>query len=70
MAVRFRQVDTDEPDRLLDTPSKGSYLLNDKEVAAMNDDELAQIRNEEIGSFSRRSTCTASHRVAQRRACR
>jgi len=33
----------------LDTPSKGSYLLNEKEVAAMNDDELAQIRNEEIG---------------------
>ena len=33
----------------LDTPTKGSYLLNDKEVAAMNDDELARIRNEEIG---------------------
>jgi putative ABC transport system ATP-binding protein len=33
----------------LDTPSKGSYLLNDKEVASMNDDELARIRNEEIG---------------------
>ncbi len=33
----------------LDTPSKGSYLLNGKEVAAMNDDELARIRNEEIG---------------------
>ena len=33
----------------LDTPSKGSYLLNSKEVAAMNDDELARIRNEEIG---------------------
>ena len=29
----------------LDTPSKGSYLLNGKEVAAMNDDELARIRN-------------------------
>ena len=26
----------------LDTPSKGSYLLNDKEVASMNDDELAR----------------------------
>ena len=25
----------------LDTPTKGSYLLNEKEVAAMNDDELA-----------------------------
>ena len=33
----------------LDTPSKGSYTLNGKEVAAMNDDELARIRNEEIG---------------------
>ena len=33
----------------LDTPSKGSYLLNDKQVSQMNDNELAQIRNEEIG---------------------
>src|SRR4026207_1169487 len=33
----------------LDTPSKGSYLLNNQEVARMNDDELARIRNEEIG---------------------
>src|SRR5207253_9490118 len=33
----------------LDTPTKGSYTLNGKEVAAMNDDELARIRNEEIG---------------------
>ena len=33
----------------LDTPSKGSYLLNDKEVASMNDDELAEVRNREIG---------------------
>ena len=33
----------------LDTPTKGSYLLNNKEVASMNDDELARIRNEEIG---------------------
>ena len=33
----------------LDTPSKGSYLLNDKQVSEMNDDELARIRNEEIG---------------------
>jgi putative ABC transport system ATP-binding protein len=33
----------------LDTPTKGSYLLNSKEVASMNDDELARIRNEEIG---------------------
>ncbi len=33
----------------LDTPSKGSYLLNSKQVSEMNDDELARIRNEEIG---------------------
>jgi putative ABC transport system ATP-binding protein len=33
----------------LDTPSKGSYLLNSKQVGQMNDNELAQIRNEEIG---------------------
>jgi putative ABC transport system ATP-binding protein len=33
----------------LDTPSKGGYLLNEKQVSQMNDNELAQIRNEEIG---------------------
>ncbi|MGE0392307.1 MAG: ABC transporter ATP-binding protein [Vicinamibacterales bacterium] len=33
----------------LDTASKGTYLLNGKEVSAMNDNELARIRNEEIG---------------------
>jgi putative ABC transport system ATP-binding protein len=33
----------------LDTPSRGSYLLNGKQVSQMNDDELARIRNEEIG---------------------
>jgi putative ABC transport system ATP-binding protein len=33
----------------LDTPSKGTYLLNGKRVSAMNDNELARIRNEEIG---------------------
>src|SRR5688572_14061482 len=33
----------------LDTPSKGSYLLNKKQVSEMNDNELARIRNEEIG---------------------
>ena len=36
----------------LDTPTKGSYLLNEKEVASMNDDELAQNRNEEIGAIA------------------
>jgi putative ABC transport system ATP-binding protein len=51
----------------LDTPSKGSYLLNEKEVAAMNDDELAQIRNEEIGfvfqTFNLLPRATALHNV-------
>ena len=51
----------------LDTPTKGSYLLNNKEVAAMNDDELAQIRNEEIGfvfqTFNLLPRATALHNV-------
>jgi len=51
----------------LDTPTKGSYLLNEKEVAAMNDDELAQIRNEEIGfvfqTFNLLPRATALHNV-------
>jgi putative ABC transport system ATP-binding protein len=33
----------------LDTPSRGSYLLNNKQVSQMGDNELARIRNEEIG---------------------
>src|SRR5215471_10743240 len=33
----------------LDSPSKGSYRLNGKQVSQMNDNELARIRNEEIG---------------------
>src|SRR5688572_32726998 len=33
----------------LDTPSRGTYLLNGKRVSTMNDNELARIRNEEIG---------------------
>src|SRR5215218_1340126 len=51
----------------LDTPSRGSYLLNNKEVAAMNDDELARIRNEEIGfvfqTFNLLPRATALHNV-------
>ena len=51
----------------LDTPSKGSYLLNGKEVAAMNDDDLARIRNEEIGfvfqTFNLLPRATALHNV-------
>jgi len=33
----------------LDTPSSGSYKLNEQEVARLNDDQLAEIRNREIG---------------------
>jgi putative ABC transport system ATP-binding protein len=33
----------------LDSPTSGSYILNDKNVSRMEDDELAGIRNKEIG---------------------
>ena len=33
----------------LDTPTKGSYRLNGREVSTMEDDELAMVRNREIG---------------------
>ena len=33
----------------LDTPSDGSYMLKETEVAALDDDELAEIRSAEIG---------------------
>ena len=33
----------------LDTPTSGSYILNNKDVSKMADDELADIRNKEIG---------------------
>jgi len=33
----------------LDSPSNGSYYLNNKSVSKLDDDELAKIRNEEIG---------------------
>ena len=33
----------------LDTPSGGSYILNDEDVSVLSDDELATIRNKEIG---------------------
>jgi putative ABC transport system ATP-binding protein len=51
----------------LDTPSKGTYLLNEKEVSQMNDNELARIRNEEIGfvfqTFNLLPRATALHNV-------
>ena len=33
----------------LDTPTKGSYVLNGTDVSNLNDNELAEIRNKEIG---------------------
>jgi putative ABC transport system ATP-binding protein len=33
----------------LDTPTRGSYHLNGREVSRLDDDELAHIRNQEIG---------------------
>ena len=51
----------------LDTPSKGTYLLNNKEVSLMNDNELARIRNEEIGfvfqTFNLLPRASALHNV-------
>src|SRR6476646_8129873 len=51
----------------LDTPSKGTYLLNNKEVSLMNDNELARIRNEELGfvfqTFNLLPRATALHNV-------
>jgi putative ABC transport system ATP-binding protein len=33
----------------LDTPTEGTYILNEQEVSNLTDDELARIRNKEIG---------------------
>ncbi|MFZ4626867.1 MAG: ABC transporter ATP-binding protein [Blastocatellia bacterium] len=51
----------------LDTPSKGEYWLNGKNVAQMDDDELAMIRNKEIGfvfqTFNLLPRASALHNV-------
>ena len=51
----------------LDTPSKGSYLLNGQLVSELDDDELARIRNKEIGfvfqTFNLLARATALHNV-------
>jgi len=33
----------------LDTPSRGNYVLNGKDVSRMSDNQLAEVRNKEIG---------------------
>jgi len=51
----------------LDTPTRGSYMLKDKEIAKMTDDELARIRNQEIGfvfqTFNLLARADALHNV-------
>jgi putative ABC transport system ATP-binding protein len=51
----------------LDTPTKGTYLLNEREVSSMTDDELARVRNKEIGfvfqTFNLLPRATALHNV-------
>ena len=51
----------------LDTPTRGTYRLNDHLVSELNDDELARIRNREIGfvfqTFNLLARATALHNV-------
>ena len=51
----------------LDSPTKGSYLLKDQEIAKLSDDELARIRNQEIGfvfqTFNLLARADALHNV-------
>ncbi len=51
----------------LDTPTRGRYALNGRDVSSMNEDELALVRNEEIGfvfqTFNLLPRATAFHNV-------
>ena len=51
----------------LDTPTKGEYWLNGKNVSEMDDHELARIRNQEVGfvfqTFNLLARATALHNV-------
>jgi putative ABC transport system ATP-binding protein len=51
----------------LDTPTKGTYWLNQRLVSELSDDELAYIRNKEIGfvfqTFNLLSRASALHNV-------
>lgn len=50
----------------LDTPTTGSYFLNEHDVSSLTDDELASVRNKEIGfvfqtfNLLPRSSCLAN----------
>lgn len=52
----------------LDSPTKGSYILNDKDVSKMPDNDLADVRNKEIGfvfqQFNLLPRLTAAENVA------
>ena len=52
----------------LDTPSEGTYILNNQNVSSLKDNELAEIRNKEIGfifqSFNLLPRMTAVENVA------
>ena len=51
----------------LDTPTDGTYYLNNSDVSHMNDDDLAEIRNREIGfvfqNFNLLPRASALHNV-------
>jgi putative ABC transport system ATP-binding protein len=52
----------------LDTPTSGTYILNNQDVSKMPDDELAEVRNKEIGfvfqQFNLLPRLTAAENVA------
>ena len=68
----FRQINTDEPDRVPGHSTAGEYHLNGAKVSEMDDNQLAEIRNKEIGfifqtfNFLPRSNALAKRRVATR----
>ena len=51
----------------LDTPTRGRYVLNERDVSSMKEDELAEVRNQEIGfvfqTFNLLARATALHNV-------